>query len=150
MFLTVEDMVATFGEEEMLQLAGTGPRDYRTLDRAKIEEATAHAEATIRSFVVDRWPDAFPIGTPLLKGYALDIARYRLRGRGGQQAAMNDAVKERHDTAIARLKDLAAGRMTLDIAGTGTSVPPPAANETRVLSIMPESRAERLMQGFGR
>lgn len=149
MFLTVEDMIATFGQEELLQLAGTGPRDFREVDRPKIEEAIAHAEATIRAYIVDRWPGAFPAGTPLLKGYAADIARYRLRGRGGQQAAMNDVVKERHDTAISRLKDIAAGRMTLDIAGTGAPEVVPAANEQRVLSAMPESRVGQILHGYG-
>lgn len=147
MFLTVEDMVATFGEEEMLQLAGTGPRDYRTLDRAKIEESIDHAERTVRGYVIDRWPSAFPDGTPLLKGFAADIARHRLRGRGGQQNAMNDTVQKRYDTAIARLKDLSQGRMTLDVP-EGTAGAPEASNELRVIAEMPGDRAPSILAGY--
>jgi len=147
MFLTVEDMVATFGEEEMLQLAGTGPRDYRSLDRAKVEEAIDHAERTVRGYVIDRWPNAFPSGTPLLRGFAADLARHRLRGRGGQQNAMNDTVQKRYDTAIARLKDLSQGRMTLDLPA-GTAGAEAASNEMRILAEMPAQRAGSILQGY--
>lgn len=145
--LTVEDMVAVFGEEEMLQIAGAGPRDYRELDRPKIEEAIAHAWSIVLGYVRDRWPAAVD-GSPLLKGFAADIARWRLRGRGGQQSAMNETVQKRYDEAVARLKDIAAGRLTLDIEPPGGSVPSDAANEHRIVARMPPARAPGMLEGF--
>jgi len=146
--LTVEDMVAVFGEEEMLQIAGTGTRDYRELDRPKIEEALGFATSLVVGYVRDRWPAAVA-GTAMLKGFVADIARWRLRGRGGQQTAMNETVQKRYDEAIGRLKDIASGRLTLDIeAGPDAPVPPDAANELRIVATMPPSRAGAILEGF--
>jgi len=146
--LTVEDMVATFGEEEMLQIAGVGSRDFRELDRPKIEEALAFAVAMVVGYVRDRWPAAVN-GTSMLKGFVADIARWRLRGRGGQQTAMNETVQKRYDEAIGRLRDIAAGKLTLDIEPEpGAPVPPDAANELRIIGHMPPARAASLLEGF--
>lgn len=145
--LTVEDFVAVFGEEEALQIAGTGPRDFRELDRPKIEEAISHAWSIVLGYVRDRWPAASS-GTPLLNGFTADIARWRLRGRGGQQSAMNETVQKRYDEAIARLKDIAAGRLTLDVEGQGAAGPSDAANENRIIAHMPPARAPGMLEGF--
>lgn len=145
--LTVEDMVAVFGEEEMLQIAGHGPRDFRELDRPKIDESIAFAVAIVTGYVRDRWPAALA-GTPMLRGFAADIARWRLRGRGGQQTAMNETVQKRYDEAIGRLKDIASGRLTLDSEPAGDGVPSDAANEHRILAHMPPARAPGILEGF--
>ncbi len=146
--LTVEEFVNVFGEEEMLQIAGIGSRDFRELDRPKIEEALAFATAMVVGYVRDRWPAAVN-GTPMLKGFAADIARWRLRGRGGQQTAMNETVQKRYDEAIGRLKDIAHGKLTLDIEPEpGAPVPPDAANELRIIGTMPPPRASSILEGF--
>ena len=147
MLLTVEDMVTAFGEEEMLQIAGEGPRDMRALDRAKIEEALVHASGLAVGYVRDRWPQATD-GTPMLKGFAADIARWRLRGRGGQQSAMNDTVQKRYDEAVARLKDIASGRLTLDVPMADGTGPSPASSEQRITASMPPARAAGLLAGY--
>jgi phage gp36-like protein len=147
MLLTVEDMVTAFGEEEMLQIAGEGPRDMRGLDRAKIEESLQHASGLVVGYVRDRWPAAVD-GTPMLKGFAADIARWRLRGRGGQQSAMNETVQKRYDEAVARLKDIAAGKLTLDLAFADGTGPEPASSEHRIIASMPRSRLPGLLDGY--
>lgn len=147
MLLTVEDFVAVFGEEECLQIAGVGPRDFREPDRPRIEEALAHASAIVTGYVRDRWPAALA-GTPMLKGFAADIARWRLRGRGGQQSAMNETVQKRYDEAIGRLKDIAAGRLTLDLPPGAAGAPEAAANELAVSAAMPAARAPAALEGF--
>lgn len=146
--LTAEDMVTTFGEEEMLQIAGVGSRDFKELDRPKIQESLDFAIAMVVGYVRDRWPAAVA-GTPMLKGFVADIARWRLRGRGGQQTAMNDTVQKRYDEAIGRLNDIAKGRLTLDIAPEpGAPVPSDAANELRIIGHMPPARASSILDGF--
>lgn len=147
MLLTVEDMVAMFGEEECLQIAGFGPRDARVLDNAKIAEAIGWASAIVSGYVRERYPAALTEPTALLKGFAADIARWRLRGKGGQQSAMNDVVKERYDEALARLKDIAAGRLVLDLAAPPAELAA-AANETAVHSSAPLSRLPGMMEGY--
>lgn len=150
MLLTIEELVGVFGEEECLQIAGLGPREDRVLDRPRIEEALRHAESLVLGYVVERWPAAVA-GTPMLKGFAADIARWRLRGRGGQQTAMAETVQRRYDEAIGRLRDLAAGRMMLDLsadtAGADAGVVE-AANQYAVRSSAPPARAPALLEGW--
>lgn len=149
MLLTVEEFVDVFGEEECLKIAGTGPRDFPVLERPRIEEAIAHASAIVVGYVRDRWPSAVQ-GTPLLKGFAADIARWRLRGRGGQQAAMVEVVQKRYDEALVRLRDIASGKLTLDVepssaSGADTS---DASNELAVHASITPSRIPTLLDGF--
>lgn len=146
--LTIEEFVDVFGEEEALQIAGVGHREFRELDRPKIEEALGFAASLVVGYVRDRWPAA-AAGTPMLKGFVGDIARWRLRGRGGQQTAMNETVQKRYDEAIGRLKDIAAGKLTLDIEPQpGAPMPPDAANELRIIGHMPPARAAAILEGF--
>ncbi len=149
MLLTVVQFVEIVGEEECLQIAGAGPRDHRVLDEPRIEEALAHASAIVLGFVRDRWPQATS-GTPMLAGFVADIARWRLRGRGGQSNAMNETVQSRYDEAISRLKDIAAGRLTLDLAPPANSGPgvAEASNELRVISGQPAPRRHAILEGF--
>ena len=146
MLLTVESFVAMFGEEECLQIAGVGSRDDRRLDYPKIEEALDHAGSLVLGYVRDRWPSALDHSSPMLEGFAGDVARWRLRGRGGQQTAMNETVQKRYDEAIARLKDIAAGKLTLDLPASDADAD--AFNENRVSAVMPEQRTQRILQGY--
>lgn len=150
MLLTVDEFAGVVGEEECLQIAGLGPRDDRVLDRARIEEALTHATSLVLGYVVERWPAAVA-GTPLLKGFAADVARWRLRGRGGQQTAMNDTVQKRYDEALGRLRDLASGKMTLDLPATSegaAGATPDAANEFAVRACAPPARATGALEGW--
>lgn len=147
MFLTGADMVAAFGEEEMLQIAGLGPRDMRTLDEPRIVEAIIHAQGVVVGYVRDRWGKDQAETSAMLKGFAADIARWRLRGRGGQASAMNEVVQKRYDEALARLKDIASGKLTLDIAPVGDGALA-AATELRVTTAMPPARAGGLLEGY--
>lgn len=142
MLLTVDQFVAVFGLEECLQIAGMGPRDERELDQPKIEEALTYAAGIVVGYVRDRWPQAVD-GTPLLNGFIADIARWRLRGRGGQQTAMNETVQKRYEDAIARLKDIAAGRLTLDVDS-----PTLQSDELHVSSVMQPARAPAVLAGW--
>lgn len=148
MFLTSDDMVTIFGLEEMLQIAGDGPRDQRSLDQAKITEALNHAQSIVIGYVRDRWGKDNAESSDMLKGFAADIARWRLRGRGGQQSAMNETVQKRYDEAIARLKDIAAGRLTLDIDVSAGAAEAGASNELAVNSRMPAPRSPTTLGGY--
>lgn len=147
MLLTVEEFVDVFGEEECLQIAGTGPRDQRELDRPKMEEAIIHASSLVNGYVIGRWPAAVT-GTPMLRGFAADIARWRLRGRGGQQTAMNETVQKRYDEAIGRLKDLQSGKLALDIKGGSATADAGAGVDLRVEGSMPPMRYPSVLQGW--
>lgn len=147
MFLTAAYMVTTFGEEEMLQIAGDGPRDGRSFDQAKIDEAIGTAVSLVVGYVSPRYPDVTTasVPTPMLQGFAADIARYRLRGKGGQQSAMSDVVQKRYDDAVLRLKDIAAGRLALDLASNSGSA---SSGEFAVSASVPVARAPSILEGY--
>jgi phage gp36-like protein len=149
MLLTADQFVQMFGEEECLQIAGVGPRDHREIDLPRIDDALRQASALVLGYVRDRWPAAVG-GTPMLRGFAADVARWRLRGRGGQASAMNETVQARYDEAIARLKDIASGKLSLDLAPPADFAPgvAEASNETRIISARPGARSGSVLEGW--
>jgi len=150
MLLTVEEFVARIGEKEVLQLANARTRDLPEIDEARLVPELTAASGIIAGYVQARYPLALTYPPEALKGWAADIARWRLRGQGGPSSDMADVVKDRYDEAMKALRDIAAGRMTLDIDAPGAAAGE-AANagvNTRVLAVMPPARAPRILESY--
>lgn len=147
MLLTVNEFETIIGEPELLQIAGTGSREERARDEDKIMAALTFAEGIVNGYVRDRYPLILngENRSAILQGFAADIARHRLRGQGGQQAAMNDVVQARHDEAIARLKDIAAGRLTLDFPSEKLGDAP---RDLAIHVATPAQRRDGVLSGF--
>lgn len=150
MLLTPAQFVARIGEEEALQIAGSGTRDERVVNEAKVAEEIATAEAMIAGYVKARYPLAMQAAPELLRGICADLTRYRLRGKGGQQSAMNEVVETRHKDAVAMLRDIASGKMVLEIDGAGGDVADDAnqAINRAVLAEFPASTAPDVLRGY--
>ncbi|MFG1409508.1 DUF1320 domain-containing protein [Xanthobacter sp. VTT E-85241] len=146
-YLTVDEMLHRLGPDEADQLAGTGLRDAREIDAVLIADALRHADTLIDGYVRARYPAPFAVVPDLLKGIAHDIARYRLRSMGGQQSAMNDAVQKQYDAAMALLKDIGGGRVTLDANGDGTQ-PEAGTHADAMRGEMPAGRACTMLEGW--
>lgn len=146
-YLSVEGFTGRIGAEEADQLAGSGLRDNRVLDRALIAAQLVHADGVIDGYVRARYPRRFGVVPEVLAGIAHDIARYRLRAKGGQQSAMNDAVQKQYDEAMRLLRDIAEGRLTLDADGDG-SQPEPGTAAMTMGGAMPPSRAKSMLEGW--
>lgn len=146
-YLPVDAFVARVGPEEADQLAGAGLRGSRVLDRALIAAQLVHADGVIDGYVRARYPRRFVVVPEVLAGIAHDIARYRLRAKGGQQTAMNDAVQKQYDEAMRLLRDIADGRLALDTDGNGDPDLGGAAALT-VKGSMPPSRAHQMLEGW--
>jgi hypothetical protein len=58
---------------------------------------------------------------------------------------MNDVVRERHDAAIMRLRDLQAGRLSLDVPTIDAGA---AGQPQRVIAVSPPDRVSGLLAGF--
>lgn len=144
-YLTVDEFVAMVGEEEADQLAGTGLRGNRTIDRDKLAAQLVRADSDINGYVRARYPRAFAIVPPTLKGVAHDIARYRLRAKGGQQTAMAETIKDQFDQAMKLLRDIADGRVALDSNDDGQA-DPGATN--KVHGEMPPARMPGVLEGW--
>lgn len=152
MLLTVDEFIARIGIREAEQIAGTGPRDARQLDRDRIAAEIATAADVIAGYVVARYPQAIDHPNDMLRGWCTDIARWRLRGQGGPESTMADTVKDRYEEAMKGLRDIAAGRMSLDLpAGAPGADAAEAANagaNTRIHSAMPPSRLGSVLEGW--
>ena len=107
-YATLADMVAAFGEDEMLVLADRD--DDGVADPAVIESAQARAASLIESYLASRY--AVPLATvpAAVAGRAADIQRYFLYDNEAP-----DRVKELFDAAVLWLRDAAAGKVQLNL-----------------------------------
>ncbi|HZP98039.1 MAG TPA: DUF1320 domain-containing protein [Reyranella sp.] len=110
------ELTTRFGAEELLGIAdrdGDG-----TIDADVVTQAIAAAQATIDSYIGTRY--ALPLVTvpATVKKVCQDLARYEL-----YTIEAPKAVSDKYDQAIAWLKDISAGRASLD-------APAPAAADS--------------------
>ena len=127
--LAQEELVARLGEREVLQIAGTGDwntPEGRALDEAAIARELEHADSVVLGYVLGRHPWVDGLDTAdmpdLLKGFAADIARYRLHDRAGNAGSIAETVKDRYRDAMAQLRDLASGKLDLPRERDGRTV----------------------------
>ncbi|MDR6952674.1 phage gp36-like protein [Ancylobacter sp. 3268] len=145
-YLTVADFITRLGDEAE-QLAGTGLRGSRVIDEDLLAKELVYADGVIDGYVRSRYPRIFVVVPEVLAGIAHDIARWRLRPKGGQQSAMNADVTKQYDTAMAMLRDIASGKLTLDVDGDGAQPEAGTAAET-VSGAMPASRMSSALEGW--
>lgn len=146
-YLSVDAFVGRIGAEEADQLVGSGLRDNRVLDIALVAAQLVHADGVIDGYVRARYPRRFVVVPEVLAGIAHDIARYRLRAKGGQQSAMSEAVQKQYDEAMRLLRDIAEGRLTLDVDGDD-SQPEPGTAALNMGGAMPPARMGRMLEGW--
>ena len=100
-----------FGLDELIQRTDKFAPYTGAIVDAVIDRAIADADAEIDGFVGSRYILPLPVPTPpVLVPIACDIARYRL-----YDDAVPEIVRQRYEDAIARLKDISAGRLSLGI-----------------------------------
>lgn len=116
-YATQEDMVARFGEAELIELTDRENREVIVPDL--VERALEDAEAEINSYLGSRYP--LPLANPpkVLVRLACDIARYHLYGETGH----TEVVKERYESAVKMLRCFANGTATLGVVGTQEPTP---------------------------
>ncbi|MFM2056044.1 MAG: hypothetical protein RLY71_429 [Pseudomonadota bacterium] len=123
-YATQQDLIDRFGAVELAQL--TDEAAGQAIDAAKVAQALADADAEIDGYLGVRY--ALPLATvpALLERLACDIARYYLF-----DDRANDAVRARYTSAVALLKNLSAGSVTLGLAAA-LPVPEAAASAVTV------------------
>lgn len=110
-------MVAKFGQQVLVDLtdrSGTG-----LIDVSVLNTAIAAAEAKVNGYIAGRYAHAMPftVVPQAVIDASLAIARYELDGDNG-----NAIVQQRHDDAVAFLKDVSMGKAVL--AGVDAVVEP--------------------------
>ncbi len=116
-----------YGLDELIQRTDKfAPYTGAVVD-AVLDRAVADAEGEIDGYVGSRYalplPEPVP---PVLVSIACDITRYRL-----YDDAVPEVVRQRYEDAISRLKDIAAGRLSLGFEPTSVT---PAAGTVKVRS----------------
>tara|TARA_R110001592_G_scaffold104697_1_gene294545 strand:- start:50780 stop:51199 length:420 start_codon:yes stop_codon:yes gene_type:complete len=120
-YCTQADLEARFGAQEILEL--TDRNADNVADAGVLENAIADAGAVIDTFVAKRYDLPLAEVPPALVKTACDIARYNLHGD-----LPTTTVAENFKYAMTFLRDIAAGKAVLDIAGTE-----PAGAENEIL-----------------
>lgn len=119
MYATVADMVARFGDLEIIQI--TDRSHSGQIDHSVAEVALADATAEINTYL-GRYAVPFATVPPVLTRLACDIARYRLTGASG--VLVTEDIERRYKIDVLNLlKALARGEVSLGIDNSGHSVP---------------------------
>jgi len=109
-YATQADLVSRFGEQELIDQ--TDRINGAVVDAAVVAREIAYASAVIDAYLASRYALPLPDPVPdLLVGLCCDLARYAL-----YTDAAPETVRDRYKDAVARLRDIAAGAIKLDLA----------------------------------
>lgn len=117
MFATKADMIARFGDREVIAL--TNRSNTGTIDDAVLQGGLDTADGEISGYLASRYSLPMASVPRLLTGYACDIARYRLCGAAVQ---CTDDIEERYKMAVRFLEKVAMGQIALGVDATGAVV----------------------------
>jgi len=117
-YCILADIKKALSEEIIKQL--TDDDNIGEIISANVTKAIARADAEIDGYcgANGRYKVPFTTVPPVVAGLSLDISIYYLYKR----RTVPDNVKDSYDYAVARLKDISSGKMSLGID------PPPAAS----------------------
>lgn len=113
-YATQADLVARFGETEMIQISNRA-LTAETIDTAVVAAKLADAEAEIDGYLQGRYQLPLLPVPPVLARLACDIARYHL-----YDDRTTEAVTQRYRDAIAFLVRVSQGQVQLGVAEGGT------------------------------
>lgn len=107
-YATQSDMTDRYGEQELIEQ--TDRTNTGLVDATVVARVLSDASAMIDGFMASRYVLPLASVPPLLVGLCCDLARYAL-----YPDAVPTAVADRYKDAIARLKEIAAGTIKLDL-----------------------------------
>lgn len=106
-YITADDLIAEFGEDEIRQLTDRG-RNH-TVDTDLVDRKIASAQSEVDAYLRGRIQLPFADDTvpPVIRELMLAITRYRL------YLDPTEAVAHQYQQATQRLRDIAAGKVVL-------------------------------------
>jgi phage gp36-like protein len=113
-YCTPQDLIDRFGQNEVAQLAPATPGP---VDTARVQRACNDAGDLVDGYIRARYALPLSAVPSLLVKLSAAIARFELHLGGDRQPT--DQVRKDRDDAIAFLKDVAAKKADLGLAGTG-------------------------------
>lgn len=121
MYATGADLEKQLSPKELIQLTDDDEDDVA--DAGVIEENLANAQAEIDGYLATRYTVPLPEVPKLINRLCVDLTLWRLYAR---RDLITDARRTQHDDAVALLKRLADGTVTLGIAKPPMATPPPS------------------------
>lgn len=118
-YASTDDLITRFGELELIQqtdLTGSG-----VVGQVMVSRALDDATGIIDGYVSSRYPLPLAVIPALLVTLCCDLVRYAL-----YVDAAPPIVAMRRDQAIAQLRDIAAGRLRLDVGQAAATEAAPA------------------------
>jgi phage gp36-like protein len=113
-YASLSDLTTRFSESEILQLAD--PTDTGSVDTTITDDALNDADGVINGYLASRYTLPLTKTPTVITRIACDIARYFL-----YKDRVTDAVKERYDAAIAFLKGISSGQVSLGPDASGAT-----------------------------
>lgn len=123
-YATVQDMIDSFTQKEVLQLSNVGgTAGATTINEVKLGRALDWATDVANSNLKGRAPLPLDPVPPLIRDIVCDLARYRL-----DQLQPREDVRKRYEDAMRQLKDIRTGQ--LDLGLTAADEPVAVAEES--------------------
>jgi phage gp36-like protein len=128
-YITPEQLVAEFGEDEMIDLTDRATPRTHTVDTAVAQRACDRANAEVDSVLMGRY--ALPLSSvPVLLRYiAQDLAYFYLH-----LGTPPEHIKTRYETAHKNLGYIRKGELQLGVDAVGAPVPDESQNLPEVVS----------------
>jgi phage gp36-like protein len=144
MYATVSDMIARFGETQIIRLSRPEDRTAETVDETKVNTALADAGALIDGYIRGRY--FVPIAAPppeIIRATCI-LARYDL-AQGEQTDPSEEMSKSRKDV-ISWLENIAKELVNLDVPAAAPAGP--AVNSGPRMSDRPRIFSDHSLRGF--
>lgn len=113
-YATLQDLTDRFGETEIVQRTDRTNRPPTTIDTVVVDRALTDAGALVDGYVGKVYALPIALVPPVLTKATADIARYYLFGKAAEK---DGEVERAYKEAVAWLKDVALGRVQLDVGG---------------------------------
>ena len=128
-YATPSELAQRYGEQEIVRLTTPAGQDLGGIGMEAAETALTLASSLIDSYVRKRYRCPMDVPPDEIRRVCLDIARYELSTGDGKSPG--DEVKERNRAAMAWLRDIADGRVVLELDEVATGDESYAQAETR-------------------
>lgn len=117
-YVTVADLIARFGDPEVIQLTDRAVPPTGLVGTAVAERAIADAEATVNGYLRARMSLPLDQVPEVIKRITADVARYYL-----YEDLATERIETRYKDAVHFLESVAKGVVSLGLDGAGQPAP---------------------------
>lgn len=128
-YITLDDLQRAIPARTLIQLSNDDPA-AQAPDEQNIELAVTSAEELVDGFLRARYVLPLSPVPTIIRELTLNLVRYRLYARRPEGPALPETVKDQHEGALAILKKIQTGEVTLGVAQD--SQPAPEAGAMKV------------------